>query len=80
MGGQDLRQLQANLGQSGSNTLLPDVAGDEVKGLTRAVGAMPGGTKQLVSDALNNRSEGAVERVSQQLSKNISKWALKKGL
>ena len=54
-----------------SPVLLPDIAGDEVQGLTRAVGKLSGG-KDIISDALNNRSKGAVTRVVNQLSKDIS--------
>ena len=72
LAGQDLSAIKENLAKSSDPTMLPDITGDEVKGLTRAVGAMTGGAKQLVSDALEGRSEGAVRRISQQLSKNIS--------
>jgi hypothetical protein len=50
---------------------LPDVAGDEVRGLTRAVGKLSG-AKDIVTDALEGRSTKAVERVSNQLAKDIS--------
>lgn len=54
-----------------SPVLLPDIAGDEIKGLTRAVGKLSG-AKDIVTDALESRSNKAVERVSNQLSKDIS--------
>lgn len=50
---------------------IPDIAGDEVRGLTRAVGKFAG-AKDIVTDALEGRSVAAVERVSNQLSKDIS--------
>lgn len=70
--GMDLAEIKGRLAQSSDMAMLPDVTGDEVKGLTRAVGTMTGGAKQIVSDALEGRSEGAVKRVSDALSKNIS--------
>lgn len=70
--GIDLEDIKNKLMQSGDTAMLPDVTGDEVKGLMRAVGTMTGGAKQVVSDALEGRSEGAVKRVSEALSKNIS--------
>lgn len=42
--------------------IIPDVAGDSMKGLTRLVGKTEGG-RDIVSEALNNRSEEAVSRV-----------------
>jgi hypothetical protein len=54
-----------------SPVILPDIAGDEVKGLTRAVGKLSG-AKDIVSDTLEKRAEGAVTRVTNQLSKDIS--------
>jgi hypothetical protein len=54
-----------------SPVLLPDIAGDEMQGLTRAIGKLSGG-KDIISDALNNRSQGAVTRVINQLSKDVS--------
>lgn len=70
--GMDLSEIKDKLAASGDTAMLPDVTGDEVKGLMRAVGTMTGGAKQIVSDALENRSEGAVKRVSDALSKNVS--------
>ncbi|GAF79964.1 unnamed protein product, partial [marine sediment metagenome] len=51
--------------------LLPDIAGDEIKGLTRAVGKLTGG-KNIITDALEGRSNSAVTRVSNQLAKDVS--------
>jgi hypothetical protein len=55
-----------------SPVILPDIAGDEVRGLTRAVGKVSGGARDVVTDALEGRSTKAVERVSNQLAKDIS--------
>lgn len=58
--------------QKGKISVLADVAGDEVQGFTRAVGKVSGGARNIVADALEGRSEAAVTRVSNALSKNIS--------
>jgi len=58
--------------QKGRISVLADVAGDEVQGFTRAVGKVSGGARNVVADALEGRSEAAVTRVSNALSKNIS--------
>jgi hypothetical protein len=55
-----------------SPVILPDIAGDEVQGLTRAVGKLSGGGKDVISEALETRSVNAVERVANQLAKDIS--------
>jgi len=52
--------------------VLPDIAGDEVQGLMRAVGRVPGGAKNIVSEFLETRSDDSVSRVSNLLSKKIS--------
>jgi hypothetical protein len=57
--------------QEGKISVIPDVAGDEVKGLTRSIAKLPQ-AKDVVTDALDQRSFGAVKRVSEQLSKDIS--------
>lgn len=57
--------------QEGKISVIPDVAGDEVKGLTRSIAKLPQ-AKDVVTDALEQRSFGAVKRVSEQLSKDIS--------
>lgn len=54
-----------------SPVLLPDIAGDKTRGLTRTIGKF-GGSKDIVTEALEGRSIKAVERVSNQLSKDIS--------
>jgi len=51
--------------------LLPDIAGDSIKGLTRSVAKISTG-KDIVVDALENRSQGAVSRVADHLSRDIS--------
>ena len=51
--------------------LLPDVAGDSIRGLTRSI-AKTEGARDIVVEALEKRSEGAVKRVSDALSKDIS--------
>lgn len=51
--------------------LLPDIAGDAVKGLTRSVAKIPV-ARDIVTDALENRSKAAVSRVSDYLAKDIS--------
>lgn len=57
--------------QEGKISVIPDVAGDEVKGLTRSIAKLPQ-AKDVITDALEQRSFGAVKRVSEQLSKDIS--------
>lgn len=54
-----------------SPVLLPDIAGDEVRGLTSAVSRLKGG-RDIVRDVLEERSEKAVTRVSNALAKDIS--------
>jgi hypothetical protein len=51
--------------------LLPDIAGDSIKGLTRSV-AKISTARDIVTDALEKRSQGAVSRVANQLSRDIS--------
>lgn len=58
--------------QKGQISILPDVAGDEIQGLTRAVGKTIGGGRNTIAEALETRSGGAVRRVSNALSKDIS--------
>lgn len=57
--------------QEGKIAIIPDVAGDEIKGLTRSVAKLPQ-AKDIVTDALEGRSFKAVERVTNQLAKDIS--------
>lgn len=51
--------------------LLPDIAGDSTKGLTRSVAKISTG-RDIVTDALENRSQGAVSRVADYLSRDVS--------
>jgi hypothetical protein len=51
--------------------LLPDIAGDSIKGLTRAVGKIST-ARDIVHDALEKRSEGASKRIINHLSKDVS--------
>lgn len=51
--------------------LLPDIAGDSIKGLTRSVAKISTG-RDIVTDALEKRSQGAVSRVADHLSRDIS--------
>ncbi len=65
-----LQQLQA--ATPDSPVLLPDVAGDSIQGLTRSV-AKTDGARDIIVDALENRSDDAVKRVSDALSRDVSK-------
>lgn len=67
---QSPQQLRAEI-QQGEISTLADVGGDEVRGLTRAVGKTAGG-RNIIADALEGRSEQAVKRVSSLLSREIS--------
>ena len=67
----DATQALAEL-KSGKISVLADVAGDEIQGFTRAVGKVSGGARNIVSNALEGRSQGAVDRVITSLSKDIS--------
>ena len=51
--------------------LLPDIAGDSIKGLTRSVAKISTG-RDIVTEALEKRSQGAVTRVAKQLSRDVS--------
>jgi len=51
--------------------ILPDIGGDSIKGLTRSV-AKISNAKDIVVDALEKRSEEAITRVANYLSKDIS--------
>lgn len=53
-------------------SVLADVAGDEIQGLTRAIGRAPGGARNIVTQALEERSEEAIGRVTKALSKGVS--------
>jgi hypothetical protein len=48
--------------------MLPDIAGDSIKGLTRSIAKIPTG-RDIITDALENRSQGAITRVADHLSK-----------
>lgn len=63
-------QLQREISQ-GKISTIADIAGDEVQGLTRAVGKVEG-ARNIIVDALEGRSEQAVKRVVSDLSKNVS--------
>ena len=67
----DAKQALEEL-KSGQISVLADVAGDEIQGFTRAVGKVSGGARNIVSQALEGRSQEAVSRVTASLSKNIS--------
>lgn len=57
--------------QQGKEVIIPDVAGDEIRGLTRSIAKLPQ-AKDVITDALEGRSFKAIERVSNQLAKDIS--------
>jgi hypothetical protein len=67
----DAKQALKEL-KGGKISVLADVAGDEIQGFTSAVGKVSGGARNIVSDALEGRSQGAVSRVTNSLSKDIS--------
>ena len=56
------------LKQGSEDVILPDVAGDSFKGLTRALGKTKGG-KDIINKALNERQAGALTRVRNELTK-----------
>lgn len=58
--------------KGGQISVLADVAGDEIKGLTRIVGKTPGGARNIVTEALEGRAEDATRRVVNDLTKSIS--------
>ena len=63
-------QLERELVE-GEVLTIADIAGDEVQGIVRSVGKTPI-AKDIVNDALNNRSTAATERVINSLSKRVS--------
>jgi len=67
----DPRELKADL-QAGKISVLPDVAGDEIKGLTRQVAKQSGGAKDIVVEFFEGRADDSVKRVTDQLSKRVS--------
>lgn len=58
--------------KKGKISILADVAGDELQGFTRLVGKQKGGARNIISDALENRSDAAVGRISRVLAKDVS--------
>lgn len=65
---EELKEAQVR----GEPVLLPDIAGDEIQGLTRSIGKISGGAKNTISQALEDRSSKEGQRVLKQLSKNVS--------
>jgi hypothetical protein len=61
-------EILEKLKAGGEDVLLPDVAGDTMQGLTRALGKTKGG-KDLINEALEKRSESALTRVRNELTK-----------
>lgn len=61
-------EVLEKLRAGGKDVLLPDVAGDSMRGLTRAIGKTKGG-KDVIVDALENRSKRALTRVKNELTK-----------
>jgi len=68
------QEFQRNLIEAGDESIaiFPDIAGDEIKGFTRAVARIPGGARNIVHEALENRSEDAVRRISKILAREVS--------
>lgn len=60
-------QLLSDL-RSGKISSIADVGGEEIRGITRALGRQEG-AKNIISDNLRMRSEGAVSRVASDLGK-----------
>ena len=52
--------------------IIPDLAGNSIRGLTRAVSKQTPEAKDIITEALEGRSEDAVRRVQDTLSKDIS--------
>lgn len=63
-------QLLSDL-KAGRISTIADIAGDDVQGIARAVAKTDGG-KNVVARALEQRAEGATQRVANDLSKNVS--------
>jgi len=72
IGTQDKEVLLKQLKDSPKITILPDVAGDEIRGLTRQVAKFKGDPRRLITDALEGRSKEAETRILNQLTKRIS--------
>lgn len=69
---QNLPALREQFAKGSDVANLADVAGDEVKGLLRAVARTPGGAKDEVANYLKTRSEGASKRIINDLSSRVS--------
>lgn len=67
----DLTDLKSQL-KKGQISVLPDVAGDELTGLTRQVGKQTGGAKDIIAEFFEGRASDSVNRVTKQLSKRVS--------
>jgi len=70
--GRDLGQLQKQL-ESNTDITLADIAGDEIRGLTRKVGKASGGARNLVHDVLENRANATSDRVLKTINSSVSK-------
>lgn len=57
--------------KAGKISTIADIAGDDVQGLTRSIAKTQSG-KDIISDALEGRSEDAVRRVTDHLSQDLS--------
>lgn len=69
---QNLDEIRKTVADGNAISSLVDVAGDEARGLLRSVAKKTGGTKNLVTDFLENRSEEAGVRINNLLSKKVS--------
>jgi hypothetical protein len=69
-----VKEAEAALSQlkGGEILNLADVAGDEIKGLTRAIAKEKGGARNIVKAALDDRNKAALTRITEALSKDIS--------
>ena len=72
---QDAGRLANKLeARQGRESILPDIAGDEVAGLTRLL-AKTSGSKNIIDTALNNRTATSSRRVANLINKNVSNEA-----
>lgn len=55
-----------------SISLLPDIGGEEIRGLTRATARVPGGAKEIIGGKLNLRSIRANKRINDSLNMFLS--------
>jgi len=69
---QNLDEIRKTVADGNAISSLVDVSGDEARGLLRSVAKKTGGTKNLVTDFLENRSEEAGVRINNLLSKKVS--------